>query len=55
EWTLEGEHAGKGDEVGYFSFGSTVILCFEKGRVTIDPAKIGPVRLGEVIGTMQNG
>lgn len=55
EWTLEGDRAAKGEEVGYFSFGSTVILCFEKGRVTIDPAKIGPVRLGEVIGTMQNG
>ncbi|UTT42181.1 phosphatidylserine decarboxylase [Exiguobacterium aurantiacum] len=54
EWTLNGDRASKGEEVGYFSFGSTVILCFEKGRVTIDPTKIGPVRLGEVIGTMQN-
>lgn len=55
EWTLDGDHAAKGEEVGYFSFGSTVILCFEKDHVTIDPTKIGPVRLGEVIGTIHNG
>ncbi|EPE63226.1 phosphatidylserine decarboxylase [Exiguobacterium sp. S17] len=54
EWTHDGERVDKGAEVGYFSFGSTVILCFEKDRVVIDPAKIGPVRLGEVIGSIQS-
>lgn len=53
-WTLEGEQAEKGEEVGYFSFGSTVVLCFEKDTVQIDREKIGPVRLGEVIGTLQS-
>lgn len=54
EWTHRGEQVAKGAEVGYFSFGSTVVLCFEKDNVTIDPTKIGPVRLGEVIGKIQN-
>lgn len=53
EWTLEADRAEKGEEVGYFSFGSTVVLCFEKGSVRIDRDKIGPVQLGEVIGTLQ--
>ncbi|WP_051622497.1 phosphatidylserine decarboxylase [Exiguobacterium sp. AB2] len=53
EWTHDGSYVEKGDEVGYFSFGSTVVLCFEKGRVHIDSSKIGPVRLGEAIGTIQ--
>lgn len=55
EWTHDGSEVAKGEEVGYFSFGSTVVLCFEKGRVAIDSSKIGPVRLGEAIGTIQNG
>lgn len=54
EWTHDGEHVDKGAEVGYFSFGSTVILCFEKDRVVIDPTTIGSVRLGEVIGSIHS-
>jgi phosphatidylserine decarboxylase len=54
EWTLEGDQAGKGEEVGYFSFGSTVVLCFEKDTIQMDREKIGPVRLGEVIGTIKS-
>ena len=54
EWTLEGDQVGKGEEVGYFSFGSTVVLCFEKDTIQMDREKIGPVRLGEVIGTIKS-
>lgn len=54
EWTHESEHVEKGEEVGYFSFGSTVVLCFEKDAVQIDRDSIGPVRLGAVLGTIQN-
>ncbi|WP_214798566.1 MULTISPECIES: phosphatidylserine decarboxylase [unclassified Exiguobacterium] len=53
EWTLEGDQADKGQEVGYFSFGSTVVLCFEKDAVQLEREKMGPVRLGEVIGTFK--
>lgn len=51
-WTAEDERVAKGQEVGYFSFGSTVVLCFEKDAVVIDSTKRGPIRLGEVIGTV---
>ena len=27
----------KGEEVGFFSFGSTVVLLFEKGKVYLSP------------------
>ncbi len=53
EWTLEGDQAEKGQEVGYFSFGSTVVLCFEKDAVQMNHEKMGPVRLGDVIGTIK--
>ena len=43
---------GKGDELGVFEMGSTVILLFEPGRVTLDErlAPEVPVKLGEPIG-----
>lgn len=52
EYTHEGEKWEKGEEVGYFSFGSTVILLFEKGKFHINeelkvPAK---VKMGGLIG-----
>ncbi len=43
----------KGQELGAFEMGSTVILVFEPGRVTLDP-QLAPgvrVRVGEAIGT----
>lgn len=44
---------GKGDKVGYFSFGSTVVLLFEKGSFKLEGIKPGhPVKMGERIGIM---
>lgn len=40
----------KGDELGMFHMGSTVILLFEPGRVTMSPPAGVPVRLGQVLG-----
>jgi len=47
----------KGDELGMFEMGSTVILVFEPGRVTLDPALKADVvlRLGQVIGEAASG
>lgn len=44
----------KGDEVGYFSFGSTVILLFEKNSFTIqnDIIRGKGLKMGESIGRM---
>lgn len=52
---LVGEHASgfaRGDEVGRFLLGSTVILCFEKDAVDLDSRLTAgrPVRMGETIG-----
>ncbi len=49
-----GAHASgfaRGDEVGRFLLGSTVILCFEKDAVELDSRLIAgrPVRMGEAI------
>jgi phosphatidylserine decarboxylase len=43
---------GKGQELGAFEMGSTVILAFEPGRVTLSPALVAGarVRVGEAIG-----
>lgn len=45
----------KGGEIGMFEMGSTVILLFEKGRVTWDGALVpeAPVRMGQRIGTFR--
>jgi len=41
----------KGDEVGMFHLGSTVILLFEKGFMKFEGLETGKkVRLGQVIG-----
>jgi len=44
----------KGEEVGHFLMGSTVIILFAKGRIHWDPALRGktPVRMGQMIGTL---
>lgn len=46
----------KGEEIGWFEFGSTVILLFEKGRAEILPELISgmKVRMGEKIGTVRH-
>ena len=56
--TIERTHTGdtlhKGEEIGYFSFGSTVVLLFEKGRFAAAPVKTpAPVWAGETLGTYQ--
>lgn len=45
----------KGAEVGMFEMGSTVILLFQRGRVTWDPSLVpgAPVRMGQRIGVLQ--
>ncbi|MHB8419447.1 MAG: archaetidylserine decarboxylase [Myxococcales bacterium] len=42
----------KGAELGVFDMGSTVICCFEPGRVALDPALVpgAPVRVGGAVG-----
>ncbi|PQD96430.1 phosphatidylserine decarboxylase [Pradoshia eiseniae] len=54
--TIERTHTGdtlhKGEEIGYFSFGSTVVLLFEKGRFAAAQVKTPvPVWAGEILGT----
>jgi phosphatidylserine decarboxylase len=39
----------RGDPYGYFSFGSTVVICVPEGRFTFN-GKTGPVKMGEEIG-----
>lgn len=56
--TIERTHTGdtlhKGEEIGYFSFGSTVVLLFEKGRFTAASLETpAAVRTGETLGTYQ--
>lgn len=49
-----GQYLALGDEMGRFNMGSTVILLFEPGRVTLRPS-LQPgatVRMGEVIGSV---
>jgi phosphatidylserine decarboxylase len=43
----------KGDEMGRFMLGSTVVLLFPKGRIAFDPSWSPgrAVRLGEAMGT----
>jgi phosphatidylserine decarboxylase len=52
-------HLQKGEEMAYFSFGSTVVLLFEKGIFHLDPSIHAPkdIRIGEVIGILvkENG
>lgn len=56
--SIEKTHTGmelqKGEEMAYFSFGSTVVLLFEKGTFHLDASIHAPtdIRVGEVIGIM---
>lgn len=52
EYTNEEKEWEKGGEIGYFSFGSTVILLFQKGQFHLNE-KIdvpGKVKMGQLIG-----
>ena len=40
----------RGDEFGYFSFGSTVVLICPKDAMTLEPNIKGPVLMGQRIG-----
>lgn len=44
----------KGEEVGYFSFGSTVVMLFEKGAIefTDNVVQGSPIRMGEAFANM---
>lgn len=55
ELTFQGENIKKGEEMAYFTFGSTVVLLFsphsfEPKRITLPKA----VKIGEMIGTIRN-
>ncbi|MCT8139633.1 phosphatidylserine decarboxylase [Anaerobacillus sp. CMMVII] len=51
--TFKGDNVRKGEEIGYFSFGSTVVLLFEKGTIHLDDSLTVPmdVQVGLKIGT----
>jgi phosphatidylserine decarboxylase len=55
EITHAGDQLEKGKEMAYFSFGSTVILLFEKGSFQIDSSIRTPaeIKVGERIGEFQ--
>ncbi|MDR4889025.1 phosphatidylserine decarboxylase [Fredinandcohnia sp. QZ13] len=54
ETTHRSDIVKKGEEIAYFSFGSTVILLFEKDRFTISPEISSSIniKMGEVLGTL---
>jgi phosphatidylserine decarboxylase len=56
ETTHKGSDLKKGGEMAYFSFGSTVVLLFEKGVFEINPSIHTPydIKVGETIGRMGN-
>ncbi|WP_251554767.1 phosphatidylserine decarboxylase [Neobacillus muris] len=53
ETTHQGSTLTKGGEIAYFSFGSTVVLLFEKGVFQMDPSIHTPkdIKMGEKLGT----
>ena len=54
ETTHTGSKLEKGEEMAYFSFGSTVVLVFEKGIFQLDSSIHTPkdIRIGEKIGSL---
>jgi phosphatidylserine decarboxylase len=57
ELTHKGESIEKGEEIGYFSFGSTIILLFEKDTFTLDKPiqKKMDIQIGQALGTIKKG
>jgi phosphatidylserine decarboxylase len=55
ELTHASKHLTKGQEIAYFSFGSTVVLLFEKDSVELDERIMVPmgVKVGERIGYLK--
>ncbi len=46
----------KGEEIGYFSFGSTVVLLMEAGFIEMDTiAKVGEIKMGEQLANLSRG
>jgi phosphatidylserine decarboxylase len=56
ETTYKGSVLEKGGEMAYFTFGSTVVLLFEKGIFQLNPAIKTPhdIKVGEILGVMFN-
>lgn len=54
ETTHDGQKVNKGDQMAYFTFGSTVVLLFEKDTFNLLPKIIPPyhIKYGEKIGTL---
>jgi phosphatidylserine decarboxylase len=57
ELTHRGESIEKGEEIGYFSFGSTIILLFEKDSFILGDHihKKMDIQVGQAIGTINKG
>ncbi|GHH97080.1 phosphatidylserine decarboxylase [Neobacillus kokaensis] len=55
ETTFKGEELKKGEEMAFFTFGSTVVLLFEKEIFQVDPSILTPkeIKMGEQIGTLR--
>ncbi len=53
----EGEKITKGEELAYFTFGSTVVLLFEKGMFKVNPAiqTPKPISVGQKLGEIGTG
>ena len=54
ELTNTGDNWRKGEEVGYFSFGSTVVLFFERDCFRFTNNIVGgePIKVGEALANM---
>ncbi|MGA9226249.1 MAG: phosphatidylserine decarboxylase, partial [Mesobacillus sp.] len=55
ETTHNGEKLNKGEQMAYFTFGSTVVLLFEKNTFSLLPSIVTPyhIKYGERIGTLK--
>ncbi|OLS41612.1 phosphatidylserine decarboxylase [Bacillus sp. MRMR6] len=55
ETTHKGSHLEKGEEMAYFTFGSTVVLLFEKDIFQVDPTILPPkeIKMGEKLGELR--
>lgn len=51
--TYESIYVKKGDELGYFEFGSTVVLLFEKNNILLEEnLENREIKMGEKIATI---